>query len=278
MTTIKQPIRPTSSIERIRPSDSRLFIPTDRGVQRLEGVTKKKVDTIATNFNPESLGLFIISERPNGALAIIDGAHRWTACKRVGYDELVDAKIYRGLSIRQEAQLFSQYNFKTDPTALSKFLARVTGGDSIAVDIARIIENSGWMLSKANARGNFVAVSAAEAVYTSASGVIKKGAYPEILGRTMNAIISAWGYDPRGGQQNIIKGIGQIIGHYGDAVTQSGLVKALGQKTPAQIIASGRALHETSSASLPAATGSVIVGLYNKRRKTNALPDWTWTK
>lgn len=63
----------------------RLFLET---YQRT--LNPQKVKRIVREFDPSKLGVLMISERPDGRYAVIDGQHRMTALREMGYDAARD--------------------------------------------------------------------------------------------------------------------------------------------------------------------------------------------
>lgn len=279
MTTNARPngIAPRSSYELVKLEDT--FVPTaERGKQRVEGIDEKRVAHIAENFNPDALGVFIISRRTSGALAVLDGAHRRSAAIRVGLKRPVRAIVFTGLSSQEEAKLFLDYNTKKDPSAVSKFLAKVASGDRGSINVYRIAIGNNWRISNQKGRRNILAVAALQSVYVDGAKSLPTGEYPELLDQVLKIITEAWGYDEDSVNRSIISGVGQVLGRYGEAVESAGLVRAANHFTPIGLLAAARNVHEYQGSTLAAAVASILVGRYNKRRRVNQIPDWMWTK
>lgn len=62
------------------------------------------VEHMVKKYDRDALGFLVISERQDGTLAIMDGAMRAEAVRRVeGDDASVPCKVYTGLTLAQEA-------------------------------------------------------------------------------------------------------------------------------------------------------------------------------
>ena len=79
---------------------------TDRTYQRPLRKTYKK---IAAQFDPLLLSTITVSKRLDGTYWILDGQHRVAAAKELGIPTL-DALIYSGLTLEEEAYIFSMQN------------------------------------------------------------------------------------------------------------------------------------------------------------------------
>lgn len=78
----------------------------DRTYQRPLKNTYKR---IAAQFDPLLVGVITLSRRADGTIWILDGQHRVAAAKEKNIETL-DALIYEGLTIEQEAYIFSMQN------------------------------------------------------------------------------------------------------------------------------------------------------------------------
>lgn len=250
----------------------------DARVQRIEGVHATRAQSIADTFNPDALGTITLSRRENGAMVILDGAHRCEACRLVGYPAPLHALVYEGLTLAQEAAMFNLLNTFKQPSYISRTLARVVAGDAVATDVVRTIERHGWKIARGHENASFAAVSAAERVYTTGAGSLPAGNYPEVLDRTMALITGAWRHDRESAHQTIVQGVGQVFGRFGDAVDIVKLSTSLSQERPNAIIARARAYQSAQGGTTPAALAKVLVGVHNRGKRSRLLPDWVWTR
>lgn len=250
----------------------------DQRVQRTEGVDQRRANKMAENFDPDALGILILSERPDGTLVCLDGMHRRAAAMQAGWGQPVDARVFKGLSIAEEAALFLLYNDKKDPSAISRFKARVLAGDDVAVDIHDIAGRLGWTIAQSAESGNLAAVDALERVYRSGAGTLSDGAYPAITERTLTTITEAWGHDPIAVQQATLQGVAQLYSRYGNAVDTPKLVRELQDTQPRVLVGRAKTLKDVQGGTVPAALAKILVSLHNNRRRANLLPEWVWVR
>lgn len=260
--------------------------------QRVEGIRESKVRDMVKAFDPDLLGLVIVSAHCDGRYSVLDGAHRTEAARRAGYDEPILCQVFYELSEADENYLFDYYNRKTSVTALSKFIARSIWGDQIAVDITRAAEANGWKIKPGGSVGHISCVDALESVYVSGGGVLKKDVYPVVLYDTLAVISAAWGHDNRVGNLNVVKGVGQLIARFGFMDWPDGvlpgrrridtgrLINVLGKKHLNELVRDARALADFQHGTVPAAFAHNLVAVYNTgiRKPSNKLPEWTWTR
>ena len=89
----------------VKPSD--MFVDYTYQRKALDAKVKK----IVKNFNPDLLGIITCSMRDDNQLAIIDGSHRYHALIAMGMENSnVNALVYFGLSIQDEARIFTLTN------------------------------------------------------------------------------------------------------------------------------------------------------------------------
>lgn len=252
---------------------------TNDVTQRVEGVDRRRVDRMASEFDPTALGVIVVSHREDGSMKVLDGMHRITAAGKAGYSRKVDALVFTGLTRAEEAELFLRYNTKKDPSALSKFKARVTANDPVAVDIDRIVREAGLYFSRGG-RGqesNVGAVGAVvqlEAAYTSCSGVKPKGAYPGVLTDVLTVLVEAWGKDPASVDALLISGMAKVLGVYGDQVDLDRMVTSLSAMAPGLLKSKARGRAEVVRTRVADMVAWFIVDQYNRGKRKGNLPAW----
>lgn len=264
-----------STVGKVRVTD----LDIDPRVQREEGTDERRCDRMAATFNSEALGLFIVSQRENGDLILLDGAHRRATCLKVGWNAPVDALVFHGLSLAEEAQLFLLYNDKKDPSAVSRFMRRVVAGDAVAMTIDRIIRKHGWRVARsAQSAGQFTAVDAVERVYRSASRTLPQGEHPDVLDQVITIVTEAWGHDPYAVSAPILEGLAQLIGRFGKSMDVAKVIRELEATQPRKLISQAKTLRDIQGGNVPAALAKIVAGLHNKKRRNNLLPEWVWVR
>lgn len=92
-------------------------------------------------------GTLVVSSRPGGVYAVIDGQHRATAAKLHGGIEAVPCLIHKA-SVQEEAWAFFATNGNvTRVHALQSFRARVAAGDKAARNLVDICNSCGVVLA-----------------------------------------------------------------------------------------------------------------------------------
>lgn len=254
-----------------------LTIDSRPGLQRVEGVDRRRVDAMAADFRPNALGSITVSERADGTMVTLDGMHRCELCRKVGHEK-ISAHVYSGLSLEQEAELFYLLNQTKQPSAISRFLSRVTLGDPAAVEMADLVARHGWAIAPGSEPGNLCSVEAMERVYRSASGALPKGTHPEVLDQTLAIITAAWDRDGASAQGHILEGVAQVLGRFGSQVDVEKLVAEMSDTRPAVLIGKAKALKDVQGGTVPGALAKILVNAHNKRRRTNLLPEWVWVR
>jgi len=61
-------------------------------------------------------------------------------------------------------------------------------------------------------------------------------------------------------------------------LTRAGLVSEMQATRPGIVIGKAKALRDSQGGTLPAAAAKVLVGMHNRKRRTNLLPDWVWIR
>lgn len=254
-------------------------VTVDPKVQRDEGLDQRRVNDMASRFNRNALGVLILSQRRDGTLVCLDGMHRTAAARQAGHMLPMEAIVYTGLSVAEEASLFLLYNDKKDPSAISRFKARVIAEDPIAADIARIIAAHGWTVgtSKAEA-GIFAAIDKAEAVYRNAGKTLPEGRHPEVLDSVLTILTSAWEYDPKSTHGALVVGVAQLVGRFGKAIDYKKLIDEMQGTRPGVLMGRARNLADIQGGTVSAAVAKILVGLHNNRRRVNLLPEWVWIR
>jgi hypothetical protein len=244
----------------------------DQRVQRTEGPDQRRVDKMASMFNPDALGVLILSEREDGTLVCLDGMHRCLSARKAGHTALMEAKVFTGLTLAEEASLFLLYNDKKDPSAVSKFNTRVVAEDPVAQDIDRIIRSHGWRVATSTHPGCINAINKAEDVYRTGAGSVANGVHPEILDRVLSIITAAWGHDQHGVHQAILAGMGQVIGRFGTKVDSDKMIAEIRGTRPETIIGSARSMAGVQRTSVSAALARDLARMHDNRRRKNLLP------
>lgn len=268
---------PKYELRKVRPQDTTI----DRAVQRDEGIDWARVKREAARFNPSALGVLILSERLDGSFVVLDGMHRIEFAKAAGWDQPLDAIVFHDLTVEEEAGLFLLYNNKKDPSAMSRFKARVVTRNEVAVEIDRIIHENGWEVNRNGAPGSLAAVDAAERVFRTGAGALPEGEYNNLLDQVLATITAAWGLDPAGVHQHILSGMGMFYARFWQTSDAHKLVRELRGVTPKTLLADARAArgnHKYRAPTMPASVALQLTDLHNRNKRGSNRLDWRWTR
>lgn len=245
----------------------------DRRVQRDE-LSQRKVEKIFSEFNDDALGVIFVSRRKDRGLYIIDGWHRTEAAKRKDSEYPLTCHVFEGLTLVQEAEMFLDLNFSTQPSLLEKFKVRLSAEDPDSVTIDQITRNRGWKVDPQPGSGSIQAIGALYRIHEMSKRI---EADPHLLDVVLLIVSRAWGDDREGAQAVILEGLARVVAKHGTKEgvvprlyeqlrNRSGGVKAL--HTEAQQIAKMRRGRVTT------AVAELIIETYNKSARSRALPRW----
>ncbi|MBB1153468.1 DUF6551 family protein [Amycolatopsis dendrobii] len=245
----------------------------DPQVQR--SLDPNRVRKIADKLKRDALGTIIVSLRDDGTYHIVDGQHRAAAMKQCGLgDEMMDCKVFSGLSLSEEAELFRLYNDTRQMRPVIKFRVRVIEGDETAVLLHSILDDYGWKVTGASGNGFFLAVNALEKIYDGAGRW--DGGQAAACDTLINVLTTAWGHNKDGVRAELVEGIGLVILQYGETLDFRKLCVELGRHDggPVGVIGDARQLKKLRSCRVGDAMAEVVVSMVNKGRKTRKIPDW----
>lgn len=108
----------------------------------------KNVSGIVRDFDPAKLGVLVVSHRPDGTYSILDGQHRLTALRKLGF-AAANCIVLEGMTIQQEADYFRRQNENKQSLRIADtFNAAVWAEDEESVTIKGIMDRYGFRLGK----------------------------------------------------------------------------------------------------------------------------------
>lgn len=248
----------------------------DLKVQR--ELNEKRAQEIADDFQPEALGLLTASKRADGHTYILDGATRVSAARKCSYDGLMATRLFEGLTLKEEADLFLRLNFGRAVQAIDRFKVRITMEEPSAVNINNVLKAFNLHVDWANnaSLGVISAISTLEKVYAGA-GVRPEGEYPELLYKVIQTLVKAYGSnaDRMTYSKVMLEGLGILIATFGSRIDYERLVYVLQGTVPRQIAIQTRTLRDAKArgGSLGKNAADTIHQLYNHRYR-NKLPEF----
>ncbi len=268
---------PTAAKPRRLPTPATMHIPasrlaTDPDVQR--GIDTGRVNKLRENLDLDMLGIVYVSRRTGGGLYVLDGQHRARALVDEGLgDYEMECKVYDGLTIEQEAEIFFWLNDYLRVHAADKFRARARFGDPVSLDIIRIVEKHSLKVARDFADGNIVAVSALEAVYTG-KVARKGGAFPEVLSSSLGTLGEAFGRTATAMSGELIKGVGIVLHRHLGTVQPTDLARKMSMRAAgaAGLLSAGRAHKDYEGGTTAGGVAHIVILDYNRGRTSNKLP------
>jgi hypothetical protein len=238
----------------------------DPNVQRT--LRKARVEKIAADFKPDAVGVLTTSHRSPDRIHIIDGQHRYRAAEAAGVTGPIQTMEYHGLTIPEEAALFRLLNTTEKVSRIDQFLIACVEQDKGAVQLAGYLAAHGWSVGSSATEARLSAIGSLERVYALA---------PEAADATLAVLTAAYGRRPAAVQGSLIEGLGRMLAKYGRDVDLTDLAKRLSGVPggPDGLVGNARGQQLTRTGNLSTQVARVIVTLYNQRRRTSALPEWS---
>lgn len=246
----------------------------DHSVQRPLDTTR--AERIASDFDPNALGTFVVSRRADGTYHLIDGQHRHAVVILLGHEDwLLRCEVHTGLSLAEEARMFRLLNNSKAVNVIEKFLVRYVEGDPIAVTITDLLADKGWTVSTSKIDANFCAVAAIEKPYRKAEAK-RVGAGTELVKWMIDVITKSWGFSADGVRGEIITGLALIWLRHGDAVDAKKLIDELtvipgGARG---LVGRARSLKDFRRGTIGDAMAELLINMVNSKRRMNRLPQW----
>lgn len=225
------------------------------------------VNKLVAEFDPDAFGLITVNLRSDGKYYIVDGQHRVEAMRLLGWDDQkVDANIYEGLTLPQEAELFLQLNRRLAVPALATFRVGVTAGREEETAINEILEGLGLRVGHHRTGGAISAVGTLRRVYRNFGG--------EILSRALAIIKIAFGDE--GLSTAVVDGMAMFVARYGETINDDRVTETLGRVNGGARGLLGRAetLRATTAQPKHQCVGAAIVDYVNAGRGGRKLRNW----
>ena len=249
----------------------------DPRVQRHQ-LNRVKVTEMVAKYNPLALGLIHVSRRIDRANILLDGMHRWEATRIVTDNQgELWCRIFRGLTLAQEAQTFLDLNRTTPPSLIDKFNVHQSGdsADSVAAqEIARIVGQYGWAVRRTAGPGHINAVKALMDIYTASQ---EREREPNILDLTILTLTSAWGTTDRTAVDgSILNGVAAIYEEYGSNLDTARFIEVLQNMEggPTGLLSRATQLAKLKGGRRSMAVAETIMERYNKGLTKRSLGAW----
>jgi hypothetical protein len=216
---------------------------------------------------------------------VLDGWNRRELVRRnLGSDTEVDCAVFTGLTMEEEARLFLALNDSRKVHAVPRFLAQVTAGEVVPVQVAQIVREAGFTIAEQRSTGTLVCVAEMVRIHTRDKQRCGTTRQPKALARTLQCLQSA--YKPSDSafyRRNesathvaIVGGIGHLFTMWGDGADTTRMARILGEwKNGANGVLQQANGAKDFTPGLNTATKAVaylVARAYNKGLSTTALP------
>jgi hypothetical protein len=220
---------------------------------------QRRVDAIVKGFDPERVGVPVVSERPGGELVILDGQHRLNAMLQLDLEnEEIVVEVRSGLSLTEEATHFLKLNDgRCKVGAFDKYRAELIARRPAALEIEAIVKGLGLRVARGKGIRCICAIDAVRSVHLR-----QKNLHDTLL------VLKKWASDdPSVFDRDLLKAVSAFLDTYPKAMP-SRLVAKLTDKAPDSI--QRRIQRQTSKAdgiSSKAASCVVLREVYNDHAK-----------
>lgn len=232
-------------------------------------VNTRRVKQMAAKFDPDAIGVILVSRRADGDHIILDGQHRWALMYEVGWeDQSLPSLVHENLSLADEARIFRIMNqARSKPRPIDMYYARLTEGDPDALAIQQVLEARNLAVRSGPQNRTVVAVKALIDVQEHLGSTT--------LAHALELLEHAWGDDPNAFQGDCLIAVSCILNRY-PQVDRNRFSNLLSGTSPTALIGKARMLKDSLSMqniafnSLP----FCMVNIYNSRLRVNPLPEW----
>lgn len=221
----------------------------------------------AASFDERLVGTIDVAQRKQGSIyAILDGQQRFEMMRLVG-KTTAWCSIYQGLDVQAEARFFLHKN--RDKKAMHPyyvFRARLTAKDRDALDVERIVKNTGYKVtassSQAGAANGISAVGALEEVYKRKTPLGQTALVPTL--ETMKLAT----FGRRNGQNSsLIRGLGRFFESHpqnGRPLDTIRLVDSISIHSPERLLSLARESARDNKSRMDATLARLVAEEYNR--------------
>ncbi len=229
----------------------------------------KNVAGIVKNFDPAKLGVLVVSHRADGTYAVLDGQHRLTALRRLGYDA-TNCIVLEGMTIRQEADYFRRQNENKQSLRINDtFNASLWAEDAESLRIKALMDKYGFRHGKSGQPMCICAIGALQRILRRFGD--------KTLELTLACIAATWPHDSTILRGEMLAGLGEFWRRYGEKLTVQKFEARMRRHLPMEMYQEAR--RRTQGKTTPATAFNktirftmcaVYVSAYNKQLRTNS--------
>ena len=229
----------------------------------------KNVAGIVKNFDSAKLGVLVVSHREDGTYAVLDGQHRLTALRRLGYDA-ANCIVLEGMTIRQEADYFRRQNENKQSLRINDtFNASLWAEDAESLRIKELMDKYGFRHGKSGQPMCICAIGALQRILRRFGD--------RTLELTLACIAATWPHDSTILRGEMLAGLGEFWRRYGEKLTVAQFEARMRKHLPMEMYQEAR--RRTQGKTTPATAFNktirftmcaVYVSAYNKQLRTNS--------
>lgn len=237
---------------------------------------EKRAAQIAADFDPDRFGIIAVWKRDDDRYAVIDGMHRVTALRLMGWNgQKIPCSVFEGISKQQAAGLFIGRNESRAVRYIDKFLVRLVEKDPTACAVNAIAMDAGYIVDRDHRDGVITAAKSLEDVYLGRGQKIK-GENPTALRDTLYVTTTAWGRTTDAVNGRVLSAVGSVFLRYGDAIDRDRLAKKLAAVPGKDALAArGSGYRERHGGTLASNAAHYLVDEYNRGlRGSSRLAGW----
>jgi hypothetical protein len=241
----------------------------DPAYQRL--VQASQVAWIVKNYEEVAFGRILVGRRADTSYWVVDGQQRLTAARKRGMT-VVPCLVFDSTGRKHEAKVFKEINSSRKAvSSLDVFRASMEAGESETLAINACVEEAGFKVGRGGGTAPWNILSSPAAL----RDVFRTGGV-NMLHQVLSIIRDAWEGDATASKAVIIAGLGAFCLQADGQYSRSHLVKRLREQPPTAIlrfITDHRKIigGGSSSGSTKKVFVEAIVGLYNKKLRTNRI-------
>ena len=229
----------------------------------------KNVAGIVKNFDPAKLGVLVVSHRADGTYAVLDGQHRLTALRRLGYDA-ANCIVLEGMTIQQEADYFRRQNENKQSLRINDtFNASLWAEDAESLRIKELMDKYGFRHGKSGQPMCICAIGALQRILRRFGD--------RTLELTLACIAATWPHDSTILRGEMLAGLGEFWRRYSEKLTVAQFEARMRKHLPMEMYQEAR--RRTQGKTTPATAFNktirftmcaVYVSAYNKQLRTNS--------
>lgn len=195
---VPNPLRPQRDIRSLRLAELQI----DPEVQRHK-LDMRWVLDLTKRWNPLHAGVLVVSARPNGVNAVLDGWHRMATMRLLGIEQW-DCETFWGLGEGEEADVFLGHNDQRGVHTHDMFRLRLRRGDPHAHAVVRILRHHGTRVAYSTADG-YACVALLERIHQL-----------QLLGATVGLIEQCWPGEPDARRTIVVEGVALFLRNYAE--------------------------------------------------------------